>query len=243
MLKALLTSDVPVIVCNPITTPIAKLRSELSLALHHENAVLVVVCSPESVATFEEAVSKQLPRSLSVVFVDPSRALSAIRTLSAEPGSSVAVQRYQDNYASSGTSKLTAALAQKLSVVSSGGVRALYALSAKEQVKASLSACQMTLKAAEREVVAAAVSSIGLRDSVAELEARVEAEVLGVSSVNEVQRALGGAKQEIKVVMDHLTWWRCVWRVDDIGDNVRGAVDKAWCRELEDRVSSKRLSR
>lgn len=199
--KALLSSDVPVIVCNPVTTPIAKLRSELPLALQHQNAILVVVYSPESASTFEDAVSKQLPQSLSVVFVDPSRALGAIRTLSAEPGSSIAVQRYQDNYAASGISKFTAALTQKLSIVSSSGISALYALSAKEQVKASLSACHTTLKAAGREIDVTVVSNIGLRDSVAELEARIEAEVLGASSVNEVQRALGRAKAEVKAAL------------------------------------------
>lgn len=237
MLKALLSSDVPVIVCNPVTTPIAKLRSELLLALQHQNAVLILIGSPEAARTVEESGLKQLPKRLTTIFVDPSRALNAIRTLSAEPGSSVAVQRYQDNYAASGISAFTAALARKLSVVSSGGIRALYALSAKEHVKASLCACLATLKTAGVEVDAAVVSSMDLRDSVAELEARIEAEVLGVSSANEVQRALGRAKAEVKVVMDRLTWWRCVWRVDDIGDTVRSAVDAAWCRELEDRVS------
>lgn len=234
--KALLSSDVPVIVCNPVTTPLAKLRSELPLVLHHGSAILVLVCSPDSANTFEDAVMKSLPKTLSVVFVDPPRALNAIQTLSAEPSSSVAVQRYQDNYAASGVSQFTAALARKLSVVSSGGICALYALSAKEQIKASLSACHETLKAAEREADAAVVSTMDLRDYVAELEAIIEAEVLGVSSVNEVQRALAYAKTEVQAVMERLTWWRCVWRVDDIGDTVRAAVDKAWCRDLEDRL-------
>ncbi|EKM54560.1 uncharacterized protein PHACADRAFT_97833, partial [Phanerochaete carnosa HHB-10118-sp] len=235
--KALLSSDVPVIVCNPVTTSIAKLYSELPLLLQHENAILVVVCSPEPASTFADAVLKHLPRSLSVVFTDPSRALGAIRILNTEPRSSIAVQRYQDNYAASGISKFTAALMQKLSIISSGGIGALYALSAKEQVKASLSACHATLKTAEEEVSTTTCSSIDLRCSVAELKERVESEVLGVNSANEVQRALNRARVEVKTVLDHLTWWRCIWRVDDIGETVKTAIDKAWCRELEDRVS------
>lgn len=237
MTQALLSSDVPVIVCNPVTTSIAKLYSELPLSLQHENAILVVVCSPESISTFADAVSKHLPKSLSVVFADPSRALGAIRILNTEPRSSVAVQRYQDDYAASGISKFTAALTQRLSIVSSGGVGALYALSAKEQVKASLSTCHATLKTADEEVGAVMCSSIDLTCSVAELKERIEAEVLGVSSANEVQRALDRAKVEVKAVLDHLTWWRCIWRVDDIGETVKAAIDKAWCRDLEDRVS------
>lgn len=235
--RTLFSSDVPIIVCNPVSTPLASLRSELSLILNHANAILVVVCSAESSAPYAEYLSKQFPQPLSVVFVDPSRALSAIRTLSAEPGSSIAVQRYQDNYAASGISKFTSLLQDKLSVTSAGGISALYAASAREQIRASLCACYNTLKSAERDVDAATVSSITLRDSVVELEARVGAEVLGGDSVSEVKKALARAKVEVKAVMDRLTWWRCVWRIDDIGDTVKTAVDKAWCRELEDRVS------
>lgn len=233
--KSLFNADVPIIVCNPATTPLTAVRSDLSLALRHANAILVVVCSTEDAPAFAETVAKQFPPSLSVVFAEPSRALNAIRTLSAEPGSSLAVQRYQDNYTASGLSKVTALVAEKLSVASSGAP-ALFAVTAREQIKAALSVCESTLNAARREVDAAVVANIGLRDRVAELEARIEGEVLGVDSANEVKRAVARAKQDVKVVMDRLTWWRCIWRVDDIGDTVKSAVDRAWCRELEDRV-------
>ena len=233
--KSLFSSDIPVIVCNPATTPLETLRSDLSLVLRHGNAILVVVSSPESAPEFSEYATKQFPRSLSVVFVDPTRALAATRTLSAEPGSSVAVQRYQDNFSASGVSKFTSLLAEKLAVTSHG-VHALYALTAREQIKTCLASCQAVLKAASREVDEVHCAKYSLQDQVTELEARVATEVLGAGSAEEVKKALSRAKQEVKVVMDELTWWRCIWRVDDVGDTVKTAVDSAWCRELESRV-------
>lgn len=238
--KTLFSSDIPIIVCNPATTSLATLRSNLSAILHHGHAVLVTVSSGEPDPAYMDYVAKQLPRSLSVVFVDPSRALNATRTLSAEPGSSVAVQRYQDNYNASGISKFSSLIAEKLSVTSSGGVHALYALTAQEQIKACLSSCQATLKAASREVDTVDCARYSLQDDVTELEARIGKEVLGMESGSEVKKALNRAKHEVKTTMDRLTWWRCVWRVDDIGDTVKGAVDKAWCRELESRVCDSR---
>ena len=235
MHKVIFSSDIPIIVWNPATTALARLQSDFKPVFHYANTILVVIAPTESTPSTVETVAKHFPTTLSVVFAEPSRALSAIRTLSAEPGSSVAVQRYQDNYSASGISKLTSVIAEKLSVASSGAP-ALFTLTAREQIKAALAACEATLKSAQREVDAAVVANIGLRDSVAELEARVEAEVLGIDSASEVKRAVARAKQEVKTVMDRLTWWRCIWRVDDIGDTVKSAVDKAWCRELEDRV-------
>ena len=236
--KALFSADIPIIVCNPVTTPLSTLYSHLSLALSHGKAILVIVSSSELASSCAEYVTKQFPSSLSVVFVDPSRALNATRTLSAEPGSSIAVQRYQDNFTASGISQLTSLITEKLSVTSAGGIDALYASTAREQIKACLSSCQAALKAATREADAVDCARYSLLDDISELEARIGTEVLGLNSGSEVKKALSRAKQEVETVMDRLTWWRCVWRVDDIGDTVKGAVDKAWCRELESRVRS-----
>jgi hypothetical protein len=180
-------------------------------------------------------VAEQFPPTLSVVFTQPLRALNAIRTLSDQPGSSLAVQRYQDDYTASGLSKLTSLVAEKLSPASFGA-SVLFAFTAYEQIKAALRVCEDTLKASNREVDTAIVANIGLRDAVADLEMRIEAEVLGRDSTSEVRRAVSAAKQDVQTVMNRLTWWRCIWRVDDIGGTVKAAVDRAWCRELENKV-------
>jgi hypothetical protein len=40
--------------------------------------------------------------------------------------------------------------------------------------------------------------------------------------------------------MDELSWWRVMWRVDEIGVMVCSALKGAWCKDLERNV---RISR
>ena len=46
----------------------------------------------------------------------------------------------------------------------------------------------------------------------------------------------GEAKKEVKIVFDQLTLWTAISRVDELGEVVRTAVRRAWCRDLEDQV-------
>lgn len=81
--------------------------------------------------------------------------------------------------------------------------------------------------------------------AVVELDhAKVYSEVLGVSAATpssnsdagQVDAALKLAEKDMRVVMDRLTWWKMVWRVDELGEVVRDAVRKAWCTNLEKNV-------
>ena len=53
---------------------------------------------------------------------------------------------------------------------------------------------------------------------------------------NEVQHAVEQSKKDIKAVLNRLTWWKLLWKVDDVGDTVTDAVNRAWCRDLEYKV-------
>lgn len=234
--QSLFSADIPIIVCNPVTTPLSKLTSDPSLPLTHANAVLVVVTTPSFPPGTWNHAAQLLPKTLSVVFVDPARALSAVRTLSLDASSSVAVQRYQDEFTGSRIADLTSTVAEKLAAASQGNLLRLSEATALEQIRSSLEACHQVLKKADAEVGRVVSRILSLRDEVAELEARIGPDVLGGENGGAVAAAMADAKKKVAVVVDNLTWWRCIWRVDDVGDILRGAVDGAWCRGLEEQV-------
>lgn len=235
-LRALYSADIPVIVCNPITTSLSTILSDRRLPLAHTNALLVLTSSPNLSAECMETVSKQLPATLKVLFLDPARAVHATQTLGTNPSSSSTVQQYQDNFTGSRVSDVTSAIANKLSYITSQDASELHVLTAKELTRLSLSVCRATLDQASEEIHAVAAGRSSLKDAVAELEVRSGPEVLGVDGSSRVRNAIEKAKGEVQQVMDRLSWWRIVWRVDDIADTVRTAVDRAWCRDLEDKV-------
>ena len=154
--------------------------------------------------------------------------------LGSTPASSSAIQQYQDNFTGSHVSDLTAAIAEKLSAAAALDPY-VRTVTASELTRISLTACRDALDRASRAVDKVALDSIDVKDQVAELEARAEVEVLG-SDAGEVKVSVDKAKKEIKVALDRLNWWRFIWRVDDIADTMQVAVDKAWCRDLEDKV-------
>jgi hypothetical protein len=51
-----------------------------------------------------------------------------------------------------------------------------------------------------------------------------------------VTDAIVKAEKDMRRVMDSLTWWRAVWRVDELGAIVTYAVENAWCKDLERHV-------
>ena len=232
--RALFAADIPVIICNPITTPLPTVLSNPCLPLTHGNAILVITSSPASAPEYAELLAKELPPTLKILFVDPARALEATQTLASSSASPAAVQQYQDNFTGARVSDLTSAIAERVAA-GSGNIAVLHAYAAKELTKLSLTACRNALHQASKDVDKVVLGVIDLKDKVAELEARTEGDVLGLNA-SAVQGSMEKAKKEVRTVMDRLTWWRFVWRVDDVGDTVTTAVDKAWCRDLEDRV-------
>ncbi len=232
---SLFSADVPVIICNPITYPLSALLSDPTLPLNHGNAILVLTSSPTSSEEFSEYTSKQFPPSLTVLFADPARAVRATQMISSNPGSAAAVQQYQDGFTGSRLSDLTLAITKKLAVPS-GNVMDIHTFTARELTKCALIAANLTLKEARREVDEVTVKTIELQDAVAVLDARLRPEILGADAASEVSLAMDISKRQVQPVMSRLTWWRLVWRVDDVGETVGAAVDQAWCRQLENKV-------
>ncbi|KAI0766512.1 hypothetical protein BC629DRAFT_1583679 [Irpex lacteus] len=247
----LFAADIPLIVLNPLTTPSpplplllslpSSLLSPLHLPLTHTNAILAITTTPNSLAK-------------STVFVDPVRAIGAVRALAMEPGSAVGVQRYQDDWTGSRVGELVELVRGKLACAAGvaateskekgkGDIGTLREGSVREQVKGALAACSEVLSKAEREVGSVTEGLLELRDEVAELSVRVGPEVLGSTGGAKgeeegevVKEAVGKARREMEGVLGALSWWRAVWRVDEVGEIVRAGVDRAWCRELEDKL-------
>jgi hypothetical protein len=261
---AIFEADIPVIVCNSLTTPLPLL---LCTAFPTNNAILVVTSTPppESKSPYANSfLYRHLPKlhyntelnSLKTLFIDPARAVQALRTLRSGSNSSLAVQRYQDDFVGSGIATFTDALKAKLSSiapqspnnhVSSVSVSStLRTQTAIAHIGSALSACAHSLQCAKADITTVYADVSELNGKVEDARARVQNEVFGLSwqhkpsttklGRNEVTEALKVAEREMKVVMDRLTWWRMVWRVDEISCIVGAAVERAWCTELEKKV-------
>lgn len=247
VLKDIFNADIPIIVCNPISTPLRSLLSSTRspLPLSHRNAILVITStqpSPEAA----ERIKSLLPHDIPTLFIDPSRALGALRTLSSSPSSPTAVQSYQDNFAGSRISSLTEAVSNTLAAESqdvppSAVISALHRRTAQSLIQDALDACRSALTRAEREVDKVCAENSSMRDRAEELKVRVAREVFGMANEgadegDEIQKAVKKSSREIRAVMDRLTWWRLLWKVDDVGDIIATAVDRAWCKDLERKV-------
>lgn len=72
-----------------------------------------------------------------------------------------------------------------------------------------------------------------------EVKARAGWEVFGLTydnGENEILKAVSKSRKDIKTAMDCLTWWKLLWKVDDVGDIMTTAIDRAWCKDLEHKV-------
>lgn len=223
-------SDVPIIVCNPLTTSVESLLSYASLPLINPNTILVFTTNSPSSELIDH-ITASLPRSdvSRILFIDPSRAHLALHTLECNPTSAAAIQRYQDEFVSSRISTLTKTISELLS-----RPRDLKGLS---QIYGALSACNASLVRARREIDDVCTIISELTYKVEEAGAKIEGEVFGIGERDEVVSALQEAEKRMRVTLDALTWWKMIWRVDDIATIVGTAAEKCWCPRLERRVS------
>lgn len=249
--KILYTADIPIIVLNPLTSPIPSLPSSssstnntpLAFPIPKSNPnTLVVLTSSSPSPTLLNHVYAQHPHTL---LIDPTRALDALHTLDAEHASAIAVRRFQDDFVASRLESLTKEVETILSSshdTAKNAVSVLTALrvrKARYLIDASLRACEAMLRKARLEVDRVADGASALRGQIEEARVKVPREVFDSGEEGEVKRAVKTARRDVGDVLDTLKWWRLVWRVDDIGEVVKGAVDKAWCRDLERKVCLK----
>ncbi|KAI0358684.1 hypothetical protein OH77DRAFT_1449298 [Trametes cingulata] len=248
--KALFTADVPIILCNPASTPLPSIlpvSPDPPLPLSRQHTVLAVLSpSPTSSATAAQASHVKglaVQEDLRVVFVDPTRALHGLEQLGYAPATPLSVQRYQDDVTGSNVAGITHAVKDIISqavgssttVPESAKVVAMHTQTGRALVKEVLLNCRNVLRHAELEADTVLTGTSTLRGQMEEAKAKVHLDVFGASGNDgdEIAKAVGHARRSVKVTMDSLQWYKLFWRVDDIREVVTAAVDRAWCRDLE----------
>ncbi|TBU61638.1 hypothetical protein BD310DRAFT_956832 [Dichomitus squalens] len=244
--KLLFTADVPIILCDPVSTPLASIlpvSSDPPLPLSRENAILALLSPspayPATAAQHSRVSPLSSQENLHVIFVDPSRALHGLQVLADGIASPLSVQRYQDDVSGSNVASITNAVKDILSSVSgtsaSAQVTAIHAQTGRALIKDALATAQAVLHKAELEANAALTATSELRGQMEEAKAKAHLEVFGAGGQDgdEIAKAVAQAKRSIKPTMDALQWYKLFWRVDDVREVVTAAVDRAWCRDLE----------
>lgn len=231
--------------CNPITTPLSTI---LAAPLPHDT--ILVLSSSVSQVDIDKIIQLQLStspphrgshfRRSKTISVDPKRAIQAIHALQSDRQSVTAIQKFQDNFIGSKISTLTDALHDKLKSDSSASpLLALRTKTALCRVQDALCAGLTSIREMRYDLNQVFLDVSNLRAKIEEAQARIELDVLGNRmTVDEVAEAIRLAEAEMRSVMDRLTWWRMIWRVDEISSIVGHAVARTWCHALEERVGT-----
>ncbi|KAI0705083.1 hypothetical protein C8T65DRAFT_653159 [Cerioporus squamosus] len=249
--KALFTADVPIILCNPISTPVATTATYPTLPLSRDNTVLAILspspAHPATAAHGHQGGGLASLGNVRIVFVDPARALHGLEMLDSGVASPLAVQRYQDDFSGSNISSITHAVKELLShdstsVPPSARVVAVHAQTGRALIKDALATSRAVLRKAELEADAVLTAKSALRGQMEEAKAKVHLEVFGAEGKDgdEIAKAVAQAKKSVQPTMDALQWYKLFWRVDDVREVVMAAVDRAWCRDLERKVCPSR---
>lgn len=106
------------------------------------------------------------------------------------------------------------------------------------QMRSALYASARSVSQARVVIDRVFIGASELQSQVEEVRARTDREVLVESGIDE---ALLRGSKEMKAVLESLTWLKMVWRVDEIDSLVSSALDRYWCRELENQVCTHRI--
>jgi hypothetical protein len=247
--RTIYQADVPILVCNPIATPPS---SVLDSPLPHNT--ILVFSSSVSQADLDEIIKQKnsassshrrpLSKTFKTIAVDPKRAVGAVHALQSDSQSVFAIQRFQTDFLSSAIVSVTHALDDKLK--SNNSMSPLLALRVKTalyHIQDALCAGLTSIREMRRDLDKASVDASNLRAKIEETQARIESDILGSpldgkTDVDQVAEATRLAEAEMRPVLDRLTWWRLVWRVDEISSIVGRAVTRSWCQGLEKKVSN-----
>lgn len=243
--KSIVLADIPIIVCNPVSTPLPTLLSSnnsLSLYLDNPNAVLVVSSSSYA-AQFAQHIKSLYKSAPTTLFIDPDRALLALRTLRTSPVSSAAVQQYQDGFAGSKISTLTETISDKLSLHGSPStvIAELHLQTAASLIRSSLNACRSVLQQTENEAVMVHEAISMMRNRMEELRVKLIPQIFGSpnkldSEEYTVHDAVASSRKDLEAMMDTFVWWKLPWKVDDMRETMSATIHKVWCKDLERKV-------
>ncbi|KAI9442631.1 hypothetical protein H4582DRAFT_1929692 [Lactarius indigo] len=246
-LRLLYTAHIPIVLLNPLTTPLAALSPHTTsdtkstvLPYPLPPHALILITSPSPISTSSSVPPPIFDLGVSpdrVFLVDPARALSSIRALRTNPSDALHVQRYADDALGSGLSALKRQLQSVPTAVQKGdalvnttiGVlrNGLHSAEAELHEAADLaralrSDAERAREDAQRAVFGPAHESVRLTPSAASTLKT------GTASTNKVRAAMAHADGTVQPVLDNLTWWRILWAPDDAGWRVRQAVRDAW---------------
>lgn len=253
--KALFTADVSVILCNPVSTPLPSIlptSTNPALPIPRGNTILAILspspAHPSTSAHGSELQTLAAQDTLRLVFVDPTRAIHGLDMLDNSVASPTAVQRYQDDFSGSNVSAVTRTVKEILSEGTSSSdkasqsarVAAVHAQTGKVLIQDALATCRAVLRKAELGADAVLTGTSTLRQQIEEAKAKVHLEVFGTEDKDgdDIAKAVAQARKNVKATMDALQWYNLFWRVDDVREVVTAAVDRAWCRDLERKVST-----
>ncbi|KAG2361438.1 hypothetical protein BDR07DRAFT_1358996 [Suillus spraguei] len=239
--KTLLKGDVLILLFNPLTTPLPTLISNAQHILQRQNTILVLTASSASGHALDY-ISKELAAANctpgKIISVDPIRALQAVSALKSDPSSPAVIQKYQDNFMGSRISLLGDVLAgmfelKDSSRTSSSLLLTIRTRSALTQMRSALYAGARSVSQARAAIDRVFIGASELQSQVEEVRARTDREVLVESGIDE---ALLRGLKEMKALLESLTWLKMIWRVDEIDSLVSSALDRRWCRELENQL-------
>ncbi|KAK7472592.1 hypothetical protein VKT23_000705 [Stygiomarasmius scandens] len=219
-----LKPDIPVVLINPLLRSLDQ-TLDIPLLRHNPNTLFVILASPS------EHVKAQYPDA-NILFMHPDRAVAGLDALHADPSSSVAVQRYQDEFGASRVSDLTAYIRAYLESKHPVPVHAAIA-----HLVTFYAVSRSHLKDADSQVDSVMESVSALRLTVEEELVKTKRDVLGVYEIGTteslVSKAFAKATRDVHKSLDKLSWWKALWRIDEISSIVSSIVQNAWCRDLE----------
>ncbi|KAH9033145.1 hypothetical protein EDB84DRAFT_1676411 [Lactarius hengduanensis] len=241
-LRLLYTARIPIVLLNPLTTPLAALSpytKSTVLPYPLPPHALLLITSPSLISTsssvpppiFELGVSPDR-----VFLVDPARALSSIRALRTNSSDALHVQRYANDAVGSGLSALKRQLQSVPTAVQKGDALVSTAIGvlrnglrsaetelheAADLARALRSEAERARENARRAVFGPAHEPVRLTPSAASIFKT------GTASTNTVRAAMAHADGTVQPVLDNLTWWRILWAPDDSGWRIRQAVRDA----------------
>ncbi|KAF8260964.1 hypothetical protein EI94DRAFT_1810985 [Lactarius quietus] len=228
-LRLLYTAHVPIVLLNPLTTPLTALSPCATSETKHTMLpyplpphALLLITSPSPISTsssvpppiFELGVSPDR-----VLLIDPARALSSIHALRTNPSDALHVQRYADDAVGSGLSALKA----NFTVLRNGLQSAESELNeAADLARALRSDAERARDDAQRTVFGPAYEPVRLKTTTAQHTTNDS------NNSNKVRAAMTHADRTVQPVLDNLTWWRMLWTPDDAGWRMRQATRDAW---------------
>ncbi|KAF8554204.1 hypothetical protein OG21DRAFT_1413072 [Imleria badia] len=233
----LLSSDVLLLLCDPIVTPLSDLAIRAKHLLNKPNTILILASGPNS-DPHRQFVSRTLShmgcQPGHILFVDPRQALGAVTALQANPTSPSTIDRYQRDTLGSRISTVAVAINEILLEMPLLDLRQETALS---QAYGSLSTSFRSIEAAEKDIDRAASRIDGVRSGVQRIRENAGHDVLGKPGEdNKIEKALALGTKEMDTLLGSLSFWKTVWRVDEIGALVSAAVQRQWCKGLENQL-------